>query len=89
MMRALLPILAAFVLVAIATGCTDKPGAEKALAAAGYSNIKVGGYGFGCDSRDPIATEFVATGPTGHRVRGVVCSGVVKGYTIRIMEFLP
>lgn len=71
--------------LAFLAACTDEPGAEMALRASGYSGVKMTGYAwFDCDKNDTYRTGFVATGPTGLRVTGAVCSGVLKGYTIRI-----
>lgn len=64
--------------------CTDAPGAEKALQAAGYRDVRLTGYQmFGCDEKDTFRTGFTAIGPTGVRVNGAVCSGWLKGSTIR------
>lgn len=69
----------------LATACTSPDKASTALAAQGYTDIELTGYAmFGCGERDTSRTGFVATGVTGVRVRGVVCSGWLKGSTIRI-----
>lgn len=65
-------------------GCTAPDTAMRALQGAGYTNIKLGGYAWiGCSGSDDFATKFIATGPSGKRVSGVVCSGILKGATIR------
>jgi len=66
-------------------GCTDEDGATKALRSAGLRPVHVGGYSFfGCDSKsDTFATEFTAINVNGETVSGVVCSGFLKGKTIR------
>ncbi|WP_080437024.1 hypothetical protein [Burkholderia ubonensis] len=70
-------------IVALA-GCTDEPGARKALAGAGFKDVSITGYSFfGCDKHDIFSTGFEARGPTGQFVTGVVCSGWMKGATIR------
>jgi hypothetical protein len=81
-MRALL-VLAA---VALASGCTDKDGAKKALEQAGYKQVEIGGYApFACSDSDTYATKFKAVGPTGIRVSGTVCAGMFfKGKTVRL-----
>jgi hypothetical protein len=67
------------------TGCTSHNDAKRALEGAGYTNIELGGYAwFDCGRGDDFATEFKATGPTGKRVQGAVCTGWFKGSTIRI-----
>lgn len=67
-------------------GCTDASGARNALEQAGYSQISVGGYSWWlCDGKeDTFATKFTAVGPTGFAVSGAVCSGWLKGKTIRL-----
>lgn len=65
-------------------GCTAHNDAKRALEGAGYTDIELGGYAwFACGQDDSFATEFKATGPTGRRVEGAVCSGFTKGSTIR------
>ena len=78
--------IAALAVAAFAVaGCTDERGAILALDAAGYTSIQIGGYAWwDCDQKDQFRTRFTATGPTGKRVTGAVCSGWLKGYTIRI-----
>lgn len=79
-MRILLAVLAL-----VLTGCSDSGAATKALKGAGYTNIRITGYSwFSCSQDDTFSTGFVATGPTGERVTGAVCSGfLLKGSTIR------
>lgn len=77
--------LAAMLLTMALAGCTDTNGAKQALAQAGYTNVEITGYTFwGCSDRDTFHTGFKATGPNGHPVKGVVCSGIFKGKTIRL-----
>ena len=73
-------------LAVLVSGCTSKDGAERALKGAGYTEIEIGGYAFfACDGKsDTFATSFTAKGPTGMRVSGAVCSGFLKGSTIRL-----
>lgn len=75
----------ALLLVAIAlAGCSSANDANKALKGAGYTDIQIKGYAiFGCSEDDSFHTEFTAKGPTGQPVEGVVCSGWLKGGTIR------
>ena len=50
----------------------------------GYTNIEITGYEFGaCAEEDVFHTGFIAVSPTGYVVGGVVCSGLMKGSTIR------
>jgi hypothetical protein len=65
-------------------GCTNGDGAVRSLEGAGYTNIKITGYRLtGCHDDDTFRTGFKATGPSGKPVTGVVCSGILKGSTIR------
>lgn len=77
-----------FIVLALAvlliSGCTRPEQATKALEGAGYTDIKLNGYSLSCGQDDPFADEFTAKGPTGKTVNGVVCSGFLKGSTIRI-----
>lgn len=75
-------LLVAFVLMLGA--CTRADNAHQVLESNGYKNIQMNGYAwFGCDEKDTFADSFEATSPNGTRVKGVVCSGVFKGSTIR------
>lgn len=76
-------ILAA--LIALSLGaCTDADNARRTLDAAGFSDIKIGGYAWlACSKGDQLHTSFTAVGPTGKAVSGVVCEGAFKGSTIR------
>ena len=70
--------------IIILTGCTDPSGASKVLRNNGYTNIHIGGYSwFTCGRDDAYSTEFEAVSPSGNKVNGAVCSGLMKGSTIR------
>lgn len=76
-------LILATVLLALAA-CTDNDTATRALQGAGYTDIQLTGYRVtGCSDSDDFATGFEAKGPTGVRVTGVVCSGWLKGATVR------
>lgn len=67
------------------SACTNGDGAVRALEGAGYTNIKITGYRIlGCSDDDTFHTGFTAKGSNGKPVSGVVCSGVLKGSTIRL-----
>lgn len=79
-MKKLIIIAAAIIL----SGCSDAPTATKALEGAGYSEVNITGYKFfGCSEDDTFHTGFIAKGANGKQVTGVVCSGWLKGSTIR------
>lgn len=75
-------ILAAIALILVS--CTDESGARQALQAQGFNNITFTGYNvFGCGQDDTFHTGFTATNANGMVVSGTVCSGVLKGATVR------
>lgn len=77
-------LLMALIAVA-AMGCTAPDKTVQVLRSAGYTDIVTTGYEvFGCGKDDAFHTGFTAKGPTGVPVSGVVCSGMLKGSTIRI-----
>lgn len=77
---------AALLALCMLSACTSHTDARRALEGAGYTNIELGGYAFfACSRDDTLATSFKATGPTGVRVSGAVCSNLlIKGATIRL-----
>lgn len=67
------------------SACTQSDRATHALQDAGYTDIRTTGYAFfACSEKDTFATGFEAVGPTGRKVSGAVCSGFLKGQTIRL-----
>lgn len=71
--------------VLVLTGCTADDEARRALKGAGYTDVQITGWRWlGCGKDDSFHTGFAATGPTGQPVTGVVCSGWLKGATVRI-----
>lgn len=65
-------------------GCTAPDKTVSLLESSGYTNIETTGYRvFGCSEDDFFHTGFVAKGSNGRKVTGVVCSGLLKGSTIR------
>ncbi|PZR92042.1 MAG: hypothetical protein DI537_14550 [Stutzerimonas stutzeri] len=66
-------------------GCGVDPNqAHRALSAQGLRDVRLGGYSlFGCDKHDTFRSNFSATGANGQRITGVVCSGWLKGATVR------
>jgi len=70
--------------VLILCACTAPDTATSALDGAGYTDIQITGWrAFSCSKDDTFSTGFRAKGPTGKSVTGVVCSGLLKGATIR------
>lgn len=79
-MKKIFAVASLFVLGA----CSDSEGTYRHLDAAGFSSIETHGHGyFSCEKSEWYSTKFTAVGPTGKPVQGVVCSGILKGSTIR------
>lgn len=77
--------IAALVLAVSLAGCTDADNAIRVLDANGYEQIQITGYNwFSCGKDDFQHTGFTVVGPTGKKVEGTVCSGLLfKNSTIR------
>ena len=72
------------VVVLALQSCTRPDQARRTLGAAGYEKVEITGYRFfGCSKEDTFHTGFKAVSPTGVPVSGIVCSGFLKGGTIR------
>lgn len=81
---------AIFLISAVAlAGCTHSPeDVRQTVEAFGMTDVHVGGYDFfncGNDEDANFHTKFTATNAQGKRVRGVVCGGLLKGNTVRIV----
>ena len=76
----------ALVLLLVA-GCTRPDQTVLILKSQGYENIKTLQWGlftpFQCSEDDFFKTPFSAVAPNGNTVSGVVCSGLLKGSTVR------
>ena len=71
-------------ITAAITGCTDPEGAERTLAANGYTEIKLNGSDYAACGNDWYSTRFEARSPSGTHLTGVVCKGFwQKATTIR------
>jgi hypothetical protein len=71
-------------LIALA-GCTDEPGARKALEDQGYTQIEFTGYRiWTCGEDYTYHTGFAAKSIAGKPVTGAVCSGFMKGKSIKV-----
>lgn len=76
-------ILVALVALSL-SACTNKETTIRVLEEQGYTQIEASGYAFfGCSEGDTFKTKFTAVSPAGKKVSGVVCSGFLKGATIR------
>ena len=83
-----------FLLTTIATAiafslssCNLQSDARNILEAEGYTNIKVTQpiYLHRCGSDDNAGTGFTAT-KNNRQIEGVVCTGVLKGSTVRVLK---
>lgn len=74
-----------FVLFALLlAGCTQKESTIGILKNEGYTDIRITGYDwFTCGEDDTYSTGFVAKNRNGVAISGAVCSGIMKGSTIR------
>ena len=76
-------MLSALILI----GCSSNNDFEKGrkqLIQQEYTNIKNTGHSwFCCDDKDSFSTGFTAVDKKGETVEGCICSGVLKGVTIR------
>lgn len=77
--------LVVLVLMLSISACTRPENSTRILQEQGYTNIQITGYSwFACSKDDTTSTGFIATNPTGKRVTGTVCSGMIfKNSTIR------
>lgn len=80
-------ILCIMLSIIVFTGCTsnsDFNKGKKQLEHQGYTEIKNTGYiMFCCDPKDNFSSGFIATDKSGDEVEGCICSGFLKGITIR------
>ncbi|MBB3411251.1 hypothetical protein FHT87_005204 [Rhizobium sp. BK316] len=77
--------LVAIACLSVLAGCgVDHTKAKRILEGQGLSDVVIGGYSwFGCGKEDTYRSSFTAKDAKGHDIRGVVCGGVLKGYTVR------
>lgn len=77
-------ILTIILAASIVSACSDSDGAKRALEDAGMEQVRTEGWSlFGCDEKDTFHTRFSAVNHNGRKVSGIVCSGWLKGSTIR------
>lgn len=65
-------------------GCTSEKDVYTATHALGLTDVEPGGHAwFACSDDDSFATKFTAKNDKGETVSGAVCSGFMKGATVR------
>lgn len=78
-MKKCLPILALFL-----AGCTDSSSANKALDDMGFKEVEITGWRwFGCGEDYMFHTGYRAKNPNSKVVTGTVCSGWLKGSSVK------
>ena len=79
-----LMLVAVFFSIVSCTSDNDFSKGKKQLENQGYTDIVNTGYNaFCCDKKDNFSTGFKAKDKNGNEVKGCICSGVLKGITIR------
>lgn len=83
--RGLAACLAFVGVVGASAGCTRPDASRRLLEAQGYTEVVAGGWALlDCSEDDWFRTKFRATSPTGVKVAGAVCSGLLfKNATVR------
>jgi len=76
------------ILLMVLASCTmNQKDATKVLSGQGYKHMEYTGYQwFACSDKDYFNIGFVALGLNGSSVTGVVCRGIWKGKTVRILN---
>jgi len=65
-------------------GCSDVPSTKNALDNIGFTDVESTGYRvFGCGDDYTFHTGFIARNQKGKTVTGVVCSGWLKGSSVK------
>ncbi len=66
-------------------GCTNPDAAVKTLQRSGFTNIEITGYrAFLCGDDYNYSTGFRAKALNGETVTGTVCSGFLKGNSVKL-----
>jgi len=77
-------LIMGIICLALLAGCTDATKARTILEAQGYTQVHITGYRpWACSEEDFFKTGFTALTPTAQRITGTVCSGLLKGATVR------
>jgi hypothetical protein len=80
-------IASLLILIIMLSACTSDNAFDKGkrqLEQQGYSDIKSTGYDwFCCSDKDTFSNGFTAKDSKGNVVEGCICSGILKGVTVR------
>ncbi len=83
-MKKLLTLAIVASLLSSCTNSDDFLKGKKQLEQQGYSDIKDTGHNFFCcDEKDTFSSGFTCKDKLGNTVKGCICSGILKGVTIR------
>lgn len=86
-MKQIKTILMIFVATIIFAGCTNENDflkGKRQLENQGYTDVVNTGYsGFCCSDSDDYSSGFTCKDKNGEVVKGCICSGFMKGITIR------
>lgn len=79
-------LIGAGLALALLVGCSDPKGAERVLAANGFTHIETGGFDLFSSCPDGVitSTPFQAVGVNGATVTGRVCRQLFEGATVRV-----
>lgn len=77
--------LIAIACLSLLAGCgVNEVKAKRILESQGLSDVIIGGYTIlGCGKEDTYRSSFTAKDAHGQNISGVVCGGMLKGYTVR------
>lgn len=68
----------------LCVGCTNESSSAEALDAMGFTDVHFTGYSFfACSKDDEYHTGFKAKNPSGKKISGTVCCGILKSCTVR------
>lgn len=83
-MKYLIALSLASILLLGCSSDNDFANGKRQLEAQGYTDVvNTGWNAFCCDSKDNFSTGFTAKDKFGNKVEGCLCSGFIKGVTIR------
>lgn len=83
-MKAIITFSILSIMLLACTNSNDFDKGKSRLEAQGYTEIRNTGYDFFCCGEDDtFSSGFTAKDRNGNNVKGCICSGILKGITIR------